>query len=192
MADTIATITVENNISFKRLEDGRTEICLVTDKAFGRNQYALRDALNGAGDKLTVKVNKYRKRRSLDANDYCWVLCQKLAEVLSLSGKINLTKEEVYRKHIREVGQFVDIPLKAEAVEDYKRHWEAKGDGWICEVLADSKLPGYKKVRTYFGSSSYDTREMSVLINSIVDDCKEQGIETMTPDELKSMVEAWK
>ena len=59
-------------------------------------------------------------------------------------------------------------------------------------MLADSKLPGYKKVRTYFGSSSYDTREMSVLINSIVDDCKEQGIETMTPDELKSMVEAWK
>ena len=44
MADTIATITVENNVSFKRLEDGRTEICLVTDKAFGRNQYTLRDA----------------------------------------------------------------------------------------------------------------------------------------------------
>lgn len=192
MAETIATITVENNITFKRLEDGRTEICLVTDKSFGRNQYTLRDDLNKAGDKLTVKVNKYRKRRSLDANDYCWVLCQKLAEVLSLSGKMKLTKDDVYRKHIREVGQFVDIPLKAEAVEDYKRHWEAKGDGWIFEERGDSKLPGYKKVRTYFGSSSYDTREMAVLINSIVEDCKEQGIETMPPDELKSMMEAWK
>ena len=192
MAETIATITVENNVSFKRLEDGRTEICLVTDKSFGRNQYTMREALNEAGDKLTVKVNKYRKHRSLDANAYCWLLCRKLAEVLSLSGKIKLTKEDVYRKHIKEVGQFVDIPLKVEAVENYIRHWEAKGDGWICEVLKDSKLPGYKKVRTYFGSSSYDTREMAVLINSIVEDCKEQGIETMPPDELKSIVEAWK
>ena len=68
MADGLATITVENNVTFKRLEDGRTEICLIADKSFGRNQYALRDSLNTAGDKLTLKLSKYRKHRSLDAN----------------------------------------------------------------------------------------------------------------------------
>ena len=192
MSDKLATLKAKNSISFKALESGETEVSFIVDKLNYGEKARIKTALEEAGDTLTVAVSKYRNHRSLDANSYLWVLCQKLAEEISLSGKTKMTKDDVYRKYITEVGQFVDIPLKSEAVEDYKRHWEAKGDGWIVKVLSDSKLPGYKKVRTYFGSSSYDTREMSMLINSIVEDCKEQGIETMPPNELESMMGAWK
>ena len=191
MADTLATLTTENNISFKRLEDGKTEVCFIVDKNLGRSIYSIKDALNGAKtDKLTVKVSKYREKRSLDANKYCWVLCQKLAEKQSLTGKIKVTKVDVYQKNIREVGYFEFIPMRNDAVEDYIRHWESRGDGWLCDIKGDSKFKGYKKLQQFFGSSSYDTREMTVLLNAIIADCKEQGIETMTPDELNSLLEA--
>lgn len=192
MSDKLATLKARNSISFKTLDSGETEVSFIVDKLNYGEKTRVKAALEEAGDLLTVSVSKYRAHRSLDANSYLWVLCQKLAEEISLSGKTKITKDDVYRKYITEVGQFVDIPIKTEAVEDYKRHWESKGDGWILKVLSDSKIKGYKKVRTYFGSSSYDTREMSVLINSIVEDCKEQGIETMPPDELESMMRAWK
>ena len=65
------------------------------------------------------------------------------------------------------------------------------GEGWQCDVLGESKLEGYTNVCCYYGSSSYDTKQMSDPIDLIVFECKEQGIETMTPDEIESMKAAW-
>lgn len=53
------------------------------------------------------------------------------------------------------------------------------------------KLPDYKKVISYYGSSVYDSREMSILINEIVDQVKGLDIETMTPEELNALNEEW-
>ena len=74
----------------------------------------------------------------------------------------------------------------------YKRIWETHGIGWICEEMGHSKLDGYTNVISYYGSSEYDTRQMSRLIDLIVMECKEQGIETMTPRELALLKEGWK
>mgnify|MGYP001514643950 CR=1 FL=1 len=83
-------------------------------------------------------------------------------------------------------------PIKNEAVAHYKRIWETHGIGWICEEMGHSKLDGYTNVISYYGSSEYDTRQMSRLIDLIVMECKEQGIETMTPRELALLKEGWK
>ena len=58
--------------------------------------------------------------------------------------------------------------------------------------MFQSKLPGCTNVILYYGSSSYDTEQMSSLIDLLVDDCKAQGIETATPDELARYKEEWK
>ena len=181
------TITTSNNPSFKTLEDGKTEISFIADKLHSWDIALLREQITSLkADKLTIKVSKFRKGRSLDANSYLWILCQKLAE------KLNITKEEVYREHIKHIGQFVILPIKEEAAETFILRWGMKGIGWVCEILDDCKLPGFKKIIAYYGSSTYDTLEMSKLIDNIVQDCKDQDIETLPPNELESLKEAWK
>jgi hypothetical protein len=135
---------------------------------------------------LTVEISKQKKKRSLDANALLWVLCQKIAE------SVKSTKELVYQQFIRDVGQFEIVPIKAEAVERWIEVWNSKGLGWFAEVMEDSKLPGYKKVISYYGSSVYDQREMSVLLDEVVRECRELGIETLPPDEIKALKESWK
>ena len=137
------------------------------------------------GKRLTVEVAKEKKRRSLDANSYCWILCQKLAE------KLGTTKEEIYRQTIYEVGQFVIVPIRADAAAEYVRVWQSRGLGWIAEEIGDSKHDGYVKIMTYFGSSVYNTEQMSLVISELVKECKAQGIETATPAELARMKGEW-
>ena len=144
----------------------------------------LRETLD-KGKLLSVVIKPYRQKRSLDANAYCWVLCQKLAEVLKT------TKEEVYRKFIRDVGQWEIVPIKEDAVETWIRRWSGKGLGWFAEVIDDSKLDGYKKVISYYGSSVYDSREMAILIDEIVNTAQELDIETKPEAEINSLLKEW-
>ena len=139
------------------------------------------------GKKYVAELKEYRKKRSLDANAYCWVLIGQLA------AKLRITPLEVYREAIRAIGgNYYVTPIKNDAVPRYRQIWEAHGLGWICEEMGDSKLVGYTNVISYYGSSEYDTRQMSRLIDLIVMECKEQGIETMTPRELALLKEGWK
>jgi hypothetical protein len=162
---------------------GNTLILSLTDTP--RQEVADLQAVVERGKQLSVEVKQYRQKRSLDANSYLWVLCQKIAEV------IRSTKELVYQKTIREVGQFEILPIREDAVETFIDRWSSKGLGWFAEVLDDSKLPGYKKIIAYYGSSVYDTREMSILIDEIVSQAKELNIETLPPDEVESLKALW-
>lgn len=133
-----------------------------------------------------IKEHKTTKKRSLNANGYLWVLCQKIAEVLGS------TKEEIYRNAIRDKGTFEILPIKNEAVETFKRAWEEHGLGWVCEVQRDSKLEGYTNVIAYYGSSTYDTKQMACFIDYIVEEAKRLSIETMTPEQLELLKIEWR
>ena len=142
------------------------------------------------GKILSVEVKQYRQHRSLDSNAYLWILCQKIAEVVR-----STTKEEVYKRAIRDVGQFEILPIRNDAVDSFIYRWgrkdKDKGLGWFAEVVGKSKLPGYTNVIAYFGSSCYNQQEMSILIDYIVVECKELDIETLPPAELARMKEEW-
>ena len=172
-----------NNISTTFSETGQQ---LITLALTSKRDISDLKAIVANGKLLEVEISKQRKKRSLDSNSYLWTLCQKIAEA------INSTKELVYQKFIRDVGQFEIVPIKAEAVERWIEVWNSKGLGWFAEVMEDSKLPGYKKVISYYGSSVYNTKEMSVLLDEVVRECKEMGIETLPPDEIKALKESWK
>lgn len=133
-----------------------------------------------------MEVKEHRQKRSLDANAYAWVLINKLAEVM------RLPPVEVYREAIQNVGgNYEVIPIKEEAADHFKRIWEAKGLGWPCVDMGASKIAGYRNLRTYYGSSTYDTRQMSQLIDNLVQDCKALDIETLPPEKLALLMEGW-
>lgn len=167
--------------------EGKTELVLslcIPPKTAQDCVQGLKEVL-GRGKYLQVEIKQYRQNRSLDANSYAWVMMSKIAEA------IQSTKEDVYRTFIKRVGQFEIIPIKDEAVDRWIRNWQANGVGWISESIGDSKIEGYTNVISYYGSSTYDSREMSILLNEIVRECKEMGIETRPDEEIKSLIESW-
>ena len=52
-------------------------------------------------------------------------------------------------------------------------------------------IKGYHNIRSYISSSDYDTAQMSRLIDLVVEDCRENGIETMTPQQLDALKSRW-
>ena len=138
-----------------------------------------------AAEKLTVKVGKFKKKRSLDANAYAWVLMGRLAE------KLNIPKKEIYRQAIKEIGGNCDtVCVQDKAVDSLREGWERNGIGWITDTMP-SKIEGCTNVVLYYGSSTYDTAQMSRLINNIVEECKLQGIETKSAEEVASLLQRW-
>lgn len=164
----------------------------LVDLAFGMNRKqritieldedfrASYDQFKDADINLTVK--KYRKPRSKDANAYAWVIIDKIAEALSI------TKVEVYRRAIRDIGGVSEIVcVRDAAIQRLRDGWEHNGIGWQTETMP-SKIEGCTNVILYYGSSTYDTKQMSTLIDHLVTDAKELGIETMSPEELASLI----
>lgn len=136
--------------------------------------------------KYIISVKQFRKKRSLDANAYCWVLIDRLSEVTGFE------KEVIYRGAIKEIGGVSEtVCVQNKAVEQIIKAWSYKGLGWLTETF-ESKIDGCTNVILYYGSSVYDTAQMSRLIDNIVQECKAFGIETMTPDEIEALKGAWK
>lgn len=176
-----------SHIKIQYPEDtSKMEIVLLTPKSNHTIQkIADLKEVTSKGKLLDVEIKQHRKKRSLDANGYCWILADEIAK------KIGNTKEFVYREAIKQVGDFEILPIKNEVVDKWIRNWESKGLGWQSEVLDKSKLEGYTNTINYFGSSTYDTKQMSVLLEEIVFQAKELGIETITPREKEELIRKW-
>lgn len=135
---------------------------------------------------VNVDISKATKARSLDANAFMWSLCTAIGKALKVP------KEEVYRKAIRDVGEYEPLPIKEEAVETFQKRWQTKGTGWFAEVKDDSKLKGYKLVFAYYGSSTYDTAAMSRLIDYLIDDMKQMELPIPASKEQEEMLKTWR
>ena len=145
----------------------------------------LSEAANGLkkGKEWAVEFKQVRRKRSLSANAYAWVLMDKLAQ------KLGTTKTAVYREHVRVYGSFQIIRLKREALVRFEELWKGNGLGWIVEHIGS--VGETVEVMAYPGTSTYNTAEMARFIDGLVTECREQGIETMEPGRLKSLVEEW-
>ena len=163
----------------------RTNKCLVTLEINERPDFEqMIDELKDK-EKLSIEVKQYRERRSLDANAYFWVLCDKLAE------KLNKSKTEIYRELIRDIGGVSDtVCMINSAVERFRANWQAKGLGWQTEAV-ESKIEGCTNVTVYFGSSTFDKAQMGRLLDLIIQECREQNIPVETPDQIAEMKARW-
>lgn len=129
---------------------------------------------------LTAKI--HREKRSLDANAYAWVLMQKIAEA------IHTDKWSVYLMMLERYSPvFTHIIVRPEAVEHVKGEWRT------VKVLGPIQVNGSSgiQLQCYFGSSTFDSKEMASFIDGIVSECKEMGIETLPPDEIERMRREW-
>lgn len=131
------------------------------------------------------QIVKAKKPRSLDANAYCWVLCTEISKA------VGVTKEEVYRDAIKNVGEYTPLPIREDAVDEFGRIWAGHGVGWFVEVVDDSKLPGFKLCFAYQGSSVYTVDQMSRLIDNLKQDAEAVGIDTISEREKSLLLEAW-
>lgn len=137
-----------------------------------------------------IEIKKKSKSRSMNANAYCWVLCQKIAEKLSNTGYTS--KEDVYRQAIKDCSHFTYVPVRDDAVERYITIWQAHGIGWIAEDAGECKtLQGYHNIMCYHGSSVYTVSEMQRLIDCLVDECHQLGIQLDDSDYIQSLVKEW-
>jgi len=136
-----------------------------------------------------AEMKQYRESRSKAANSYAWLMMGKLASVL------NLPTLEIYRNYIVDIGDNFDIlSIREDAVAGFIRRWEtvpSTKKGWVCSDLGESQIYGNRDIQAFYGSSTYDTQQMSNLIELIVQDCKIQGIETKRQDEIDEMLRYW-
>lgn len=149
---------------------------------------AFMDKYNEARDKFPnkwydIQIDEWHDKRSSGANGYMWALCDKIAD------KMHLQQTEVYRDHIREYGHFTDVAITPQAVPFLRESWRAKGFGWFTEYIdKEPNSDGLVVLRLFFGSSSYNSKEMSRLIDGVVQTAQAIGIETKTPDQIASMI----
>lgn len=141
-----------------------------------------------SGKKVSIEIK--RERRSVEANAYCWVLCQKLAEKLSDDGTL-YTQEQIYRHAIKQVIEPSYTLVEDKAVAAYIKAWNKNGKGWIAEAMGEAALRNYTVVAVYQGSSTYDSKQMSRLIDFLVDACREQGIETREAGYAEALLREW-
>ena len=139
-------------------------------------------------NKLTIELKKWRQKRSLDANSYCWVLCDKIAKELCKDGKI-VTKEDVYKDAILQIGSFEPFIVQEKTYINFKRIWEKQGLGFLVQEV--SKKDKCIKVNCYYGSSTYNTKEMSLLIEDLIELAKTLNVETKPQSEINSLLKEW-
>lgn len=126
-----------------------------------------------------VKIDKHREKRSLNANAYLWKLVTEIGNVL------NKSKEEVYLQMLIDYGQSEMVSILSEIdVKGYFKYYKLAG----TSLLNGKEFNHYK---IYKGSSEYDTKEMSILLNGVVQEAKNLGIKTKDDIELERLAEEW-
>jgi hypothetical protein len=169
-----------NKIRLQYNENREAEIVLSTRENIQVDVAELKNVIN-KGKELIVEIKQYRHKRSLDSNAYMWLLLNEMASIL------NTTKDELYIQVLDRYGVFTHVVVKQNVVDRVKQEWRTVRE--LGEVTINGKTG--IQLQCYFGSSTYDTKEMSILLNGVVQEAKGLGINTMTPSELSLMNNAW-
>jgi len=131
------------------------------------------------------ELQKVKRKRSLDANAYCWVLIGAIAR------KIHEPETDVYRRYIRDVGPKTSMCcVQMEDLETEVNGFVSGHLGRTVEI-GESKLPGCATVKKIYGSSDFDTRQMADFLDYIIQDCAALDIETRPQEEIDSLLEQW-
>lgn len=147
----------------------------------GNAEQLIQWLFNQSRDKL-FDIKEHREKRSLNANAYCWALITKIAEAM----RPPLKKEDVYVEMLKSYGQSELVSIVSDVkIDGYFKYYEKVGQSYL-------NGKNFTHYRIFKGSSEYDTKEMSLLIDGIVQEAKNLGIETMTPAEVERLKGMWK
>ena len=130
---------------------------------------------------LSIEIKHYRQGRSLDANAMLWACLN------DISMALHVDKWDLYIQALRKYGQYTTIALRSDALEQFKKVYRE------CEVVGSRYVDGEEilEVLCYYGSSTYNSKEFSVLLDGVIDDMKQAGLETPTSAEMQRALEIW-
>ena len=156
--------------SIGRSLDGKTMLMIETDvDAAELQEFKDKD--------LSITIEKYVKRRSLDANALLWALIGKLATALRAD------KWELYLLMLKRYGKYTYVSLKPEAVDDFKAMYRE------CEIVGESE--DRVCLICYIGSSTYTNEEFSRLLDGVISECNEVGIKLKASSEIEELYAQW-
>ena len=140
------------------------------------------------GKEYDIEVKQHRKKRSLNANNFSWDLTDQLSDVLVLGG-VKLSKEECHAEMIFRYGQVLLDENGERVIYSTKQGVKMTDFFPYAKPIGESELNGevFTHYLIYRGSKTYDSREFSIFLSGIIAECKEQGIDTDTP-EIKSLL----
>ena len=153
--------------------DGNPILSLVLNKGFDIQPLIDTD--------LDIEIKKHREKRSLDANAALWKMLSMMADALHTS------KDELYIEMLSRYGVFTHIVVKPSVVERVKQEWRTVRE--LGEVTINGKTG--VQLQCYFGSSTYDTKEFSTLLNGVIDEAKALGIDFISSEDKARMLAEW-
>lgn len=137
----------------------------------------------------TLEIKEYHKKRSLDANAMMWVMINQMSKIL------HIPSEEIYQGYIPDVGDnFTWHPEKPEQVKRFSDGWCKNHIGRMVDDVGPCRstdLKGYRMLKCYYGSSEYDVLTFSRLLDLVIQDCRNLGIEVMSEREKSLLLEEW-
>ena len=165
-------------ISAARIQDGELVLTLANPEDAAKLVYRFKP-----GD---YEIEKVKQKRSLEANAYAWVLIHKIA------ARVHEPPVEIYRRYIRDIGsKRTVVCVQTGDLEDVVKTFTFNHIGRMVNI-GESKIPGCATVEMIYGSSDYDTEQMSALIDAIVQDCDALDIETKTQEEIEILLHNWR
>jgi len=149
--------------------------------------FSTNENITGSIDKIKDKVlrlvvKQYREKRSLDSNAYAWVLMQKIAEA------VQSDKWSVYLEMLAKYSRtFTHVIVRPDVVPRFEAEWRTVRNLGEITVNGQTGI----QLQLYFGSSTFDTKEMSVFIDGLIEECRQLEIETLPPNEIERMKREW-
>ena len=130
-------------------------------------------------EKYQITIEKPKKKRSLDANGMLWACIGEIASTLRAD------KWDIYLQMLKRYGKYTYIVVKENVVEAVKKQWRE------CEVIGEIDIHGAKGVQMlcYFGSSTYDSKEFSVLLDGVISEMKDIGLQPPPSKEMRKALE---
>lgn len=134
-----------------------------------------------SGIAYDCEIKRHREKRSLNANSYSWVLQNEIAKAT------NRSLTDIHNQMVLDYGVIEVYSIVKTAFDSAKRMFD------YFEVLGESSINGkeFVHVKAGVGTHCYDSKEMSVFIDGVVQEAKNLGIETMTPNELIKLKSMW-
>lgn len=133
------------------------------------------------GEDVDITVDKHRQKRSKNANDMLWSCIGDIAKELGAD------KNAVYLQMLRSYGKYTYICVPPQAVDAVKKQWRE------TEELGDININGKqaKQLLCYFGSSTYNSREFAKLLDGVIEEMHNMGLETPSEKDERLMLEKW-
>ena len=141
---------------------------------------------------LEVEFKPFNERKTNNMNSYMWALCDKIAKDNVFKGKRGnpQTDKEVYKEAIREKGVCDYVWVLKERYDKIKVFHEGNSIG--NQLIKIEQSDTHYHCKMCFGTSKdYTIKDMSLVIDYIIAQATELGIETLTPRELEQLKSSW-